>query len=612
MSTAGGSAELANMPLSSERLPAMSLTSDVAVLCWNTPTESDRRAQKIAAFLGANVQFVSLTAETVQGRASARATAPRCSCIIVNAETLAKIADELPIADLSAALESAEHSFVYGFQPTKRHDAVLQALSSGQLGGISPLSGRDLRIRVTATHPEWCFQFSGLSVGTANPARENVFAEKTEQGSNAALVRIGDEPFFIRVENATSQLFFVAGGELADLDERVPRDGGGLQWFCSLVPLMMFLRGTLGDRVWRNDHPRACFIIDDPLLKERHGFLKYKRLVESMRRHRFAACIAFIPWNYRRSSRDIAELFSANRDVVSLCIHGCDHTSAEFENTDERLLRRKAKLALERMRVHQQLSGVPFDDVMVFPQGLFSTEAMPALKESGYLAAVNTEMSPSTMPEALSLRDLLDVAVTRFGDFPLFGRRYPNNLAEFAFDLFMGKPALVVEHHGYFRDGYRALEEFVAGLNALDERIEWTNLGNICSRACLCRTRSNGDVQARFYTNRFQLENDTERKQNYELFYSLSSGEPLPSVSVDGRAWGSEREENNLKLRLSLNPGRKANIQILGVGKDTTDLAPVKTIAYEATVRARRLLCEFRDNYVHTNPVLRRILTGGK
>ena len=237
---------------------------------------------------------------------------------------------------------------------------------------------------------------------------------------------------------------------------------------------------------------------------------------------------------------------------------------------------------------------------------------MSALNESGYLAAVNTQMSPSTMPEALSLRDLLDVAVTRFGDFPLFGRRYPNNLGEFAFDLFMGKPALVVEHHGYFRDGYRALEEFVAGLNALDERIKWTNLGNICSRACLYRTHSNGDVQARFYTNRFELENDTERKQNYELFYSLSSGEPLPSVTVDGRAWGSEREENNLKLRLSLNPGRKANIQILAVGEDTTDLVRGKTIAYEATVRARRLLCEFRDNYVDTNPVLRRILTGGK
>src|SRR5579864_762654 len=55
---------------SCEMLPAESPTSDVVILCWNAPTESDRRAQEIAAFLGATVQFVALTAETLQRRGS--------------------------------------------------------------------------------------------------------------------------------------------------------------------------------------------------------------------------------------------------------------------------------------------------------------------------------------------------------------------------------------------------------------------------------------------------------------------------------------------------------------------------------------------------------------
>src|SRR5262252_284044 len=98
------------------------------------------------------------------------------------------------------------------------------------------------------------------------------------------------------------------------------------------------------------------------------------------------------------------------------------------------------------MKAHSEINGVPFDDVMVFPQGLFSTGAMAALKAAGYLAAVNSDLCPSNGSGTLTLRDVLEVAVTRFSGFPLFGRRYPRELAEFALDLFVGKPALAVEH----------------------------------------------------------------------------------------------------------------------------------------------------------------------
>lgn len=597
---------------SSATLPVESPTCDVVVLCWNVPTESDRRAQQIAQFLGATVQFASLTAKDLRGSASTREIVPRCACIIVQAETLAKMTDEIPVSDLRSLLEPAEHTFIYGFQSQASHDAMLQTLSAGKLLGTRPSPAGDAQIRVADGYPKWCFQFSGLSVGTANAARENCFVEGNAQDAQSVLIRIGKQPFFARVENGASQLFFLAGGELADLDETVPRNGNALKWFGGLVPLMMFLRGALGNRVWHNDHSRACFIIDDPLLKRRHGFLEYKRLVDSMRRHGFSACIAFIPWNYRRSSREVAELFSSTRNGAFVCVHGCDHTGAEFESTDEELLRTKAKLALKRMQLHRQLSGIPFDEVMVFPQGLFSAEALAALRASGYVAAVNTELSPSTMPEALSLRDLLDVAVTRFDNFPLFGRRYPNDLAEFAFDLFMGKPALAVEHHGYFRGGYRALETFVAGLNALDAEIEWTSLEAICSRACLRKTLRNGDLQVRFYTDRFHVENDTAQKQNYELLRSLPSNERLPSVTVDGRLQSCEREGNSLKILISLAPRQTAEIRVVAVGADRIDSPARKTVVHNLAVAGRRLLCEFRDNYLDTNPVLRNFLPSVK
>ena len=45
-----------------------------------------------------------------------------------------------------------------------------------------------------------------------------------------------------------------------------------------------------------------------------------------MQRQRFSTSIAFIPWNYRRSTRDVASLFSSTPPgLLSLCVHGCDH-----------------------------------------------------------------------------------------------------------------------------------------------------------------------------------------------------------------------------------------------------------------------------------------------
>jgi len=568
--------------------------TDVVILCWTTPQESDRRAQEIATFLGAGVRFFAITSSTLN-----EITVPRCSCLIVDAETLAKIAAATPngTGDLPKFLEAAGHVLVYGFEPAAAHDAVLQALSSEAFVNTRALSGSDVKLKVAAHHPEWCFQFSGLSV-EANLAKEKSFVERPAAISVSTLIRIGDEPYFVRIEDGKSSIFLVAGGEPADLDENVTRGRRALESFCGIVPVMMFLRGTLKEKLWHNDHPRACFIIDDPLLKRRHGFLEFKSLSESLRRYKSSACIAFIPWNYRRSNKTIAALFSSNSESLFLCVHGCDHTGAEFQSRDTDLLRAKAELALERMRKHRQFSGVPFDEVMVFPQGLFSSEALEALNAAGYLAAVNTDVSPPTTSESLQLRDLLDVAVTRWANFPLFGRRYPKDLAEFGLDLFLGKPVLVVEHHGYFKHGYESLETFIQQLNALDKRIEWTSLDTLCSHACLTRRSESGDVYVRFYTNRFSFQNTGDRKQRYILQPTGISNDAKARISVDGSEWSSQTESGELDICLDLDPGQTAQVTILPKLPRPGKTAWKPTITHNTGVGLRRVLCEVRDNYL--------------
>ncbi len=587
-----------------------SLISQVVVLCWDTPAKSDRGAFGISTFLGAEATFVSLNETAVGDARSLGKFVPKCACLIVDAETLAKCADVLRsgVSGLDSLNVLAANIFIYGFRPTDRHAAILRTFSDGALVGVQPLAGGDANFNVTGSHREWCGQFSGLSLGVVDPSRELCFLEGNADQQPDVLVWAGQKPFLLRRSRGGSQIFFLASSNFADLEERVQRGASLLSWFSRLAPLMMFLRGALGNRLWHNEGPRACFIIDDPLLRSRYGFLEYKRLTESMSRHEFSTCIAFIPWNFQRSKKNVAHFFSSNRDALCLCIHGCDHTRAEFASIQFEPLRAKAQLALERMRAHQQLSGVPFDDVMVFPQGLFSAEAIKALKAAGFLAAVNSDLFPSTGPNPLVLRDLMDVAVTKFDGFPLFGRRYPNNLAGFAFDLFLGKPLLAVAHHDYFRNGYGSLETFVEQLNHLEENLQWTNLGTICSRASLTRTAENGDIHVRFYTGRFSLTNMQLQTQRFVLFPRRKADEKLLSIAIDGREWGSEQDNGQLKIRLSLSAGQTAEIKISSEESEFAGVSWRGTRTHQVRVRIRRFLSELRDNYVDTSRVLSAIL----
>ncbi len=549
--------------------------------------------------MGAQVSVVSLA--TARDIDSAKQLVPPCAALILHIETLIRMAEALgtELSWLPCLIDAAPHVFLYGFEPTDRHASLLRALSSGGLLGLESLPN-ETTFDVADGYREWCRQFSGLSVQGVDRTRDAGFREVAPHDGQAALVRAAGRPFFVRTGCGTSTVFLTACNELADLDEKVSCRAGLLPWFSRLVPMMIFLRSALGDRVWHSDCPQACFIIDDPLLKHRYGFLEYAKLRETMRQQRFSACIAFIPWNYRRSRQQIADLFSTAPSALSLCIHGCDHTKAEFADASFDLMRGKARLALNRMQAHSKLSRLPFDDVMVFPQGLFSFQAMKALDACGYLAAVNTNLCPSNMPQPLALRDLLDVAVTAFADLPLFGRRYPRDPAEFAFDLFLGKPALVVEHHGYFRDGHEALGIFVKRLNDLDERLEWTNLATICSRACLKRVTPHGDVHVRFYTNRFQFMNVGTQTQTYLLFRQRTSGGPLPAVTVNGGPCAREQEGDSLKISLSLNAGQSADIRVFSGNPDAAAFSWKPTRVHNAKVFVRRILCELRDNHVET------------
>lgn len=584
---------------------------EVVILCWQTPTANEQNARKIVEFMGARARFFLLTNSGVTSHAMVDQL-PACECLIVSMETLARVADtsRWGIRGVRRLIEHSAHVFVFGSVHQERHARILRDWTAGALIGVEPLVAGNTEFMVTDVHREWCGPFSGASVRAVDPEWDSTFVSNRVAGQPSVLITAAGKPFLVGTMVRQTKIFMVACSELANLDELAKVETGLLPWFSRLAPLMMVLHGALGESVWHNDEPRACFIIDDPLLKARYGFLDYQKLVEVSRLQKSAVCVAFIPWNYRRSCSEVAQLFTDDSTPLSLCIHGCDHTRAEFGSGSSEFLCQRAGFGLARMREHQRITKVPFDDVMVFPQGIFSPEAMRALRNSGYLAAVNTELCPVDETGLLPLRELLEPAISRYGDFPLFGRRYPRDVAEFAFDLFLGKPALSVEHHGYFRNGYGKLEEFVTALNRIEERLEWTNVGKICSHTSLRRTDEQGNIQIRFYTHRFTMRNDTGKLQRYVLMRHYMSTQSPPVVTVNGVLMTSQWDGHQMSILLELGPKESATITVKPDHSMPAALQMGERTSYDVLVR--RLLSEFRDNYVETNPLLNRLAIGAR
>jgi hypothetical protein len=221
----------------------------------------------------------------------------------------------------------------------------------------------------------------------------------------------------------------------------------------------------------------ACLVIDDPLLRSKYGCLDYEKLLEEMKVHNFFTEIAFIPWNYRRSDPRTIRIFSDNPDYYAICVHGCNHSSNEFGGVAYQELSILSANALWLMEEHERITGLQYDPVIVFPQGRFSSVAMKALKDQGYFAAFNSTLRATDTEEPHN-NGFQQPFTTLYHDFPLFLRRYPEDRSYFVQDIALGRPIIIVEHHGAFRNGYKTVTSLVDWLNGLGN-IRWTSLLHI-------------------------------------------------------------------------------------------------------------------------------------
>ena len=343
----------------------------------------------------------------------------------------------------------------------------------------------------------------------------------------------------------------------------------------SVIPLLTFLRFAGGPYCWHRGSDCANLTIDDPWLTEPYGFLNYQGLLAQMQKARFHTTIAFIPWNYDRSSDKVVAIFREHPEHYSICIHGNNHDRWEFYKYHtipadplpaKPLPVQEANIrqGLTRMEQFRQLTGLDFDPVMVFPQYIAPLETFGLLKKYNFLITSNATNIPLNLdppPDPVfHLRSVTDY----YEDFASVIRYPPadRSRAAIALDLFLDNPVLFFEHHTLFRRGIDAFNKTAEMVNALQPDTKWTSLGDTARHSHLQRSRPDGNLDIRAFCRSIDLENDQQRELTCFVEKAETLDVPIRHVLVDGAPHTYTVSDGRLRLTVEVASHQSRRIDI--------------------------------------------------
>jgi hypothetical protein len=575
------------------------MASEAIIVCCREASPLDLHLARLTNFWGVKSRMICTGERDVLGKLLADPTG--AACVMASARSLAAIFqdDAIPLDVVTRLFERIPFALVYGITPDAPETAAVRHLTEGLVASVVSFERSDHVYQVSSTEREITHEFSGLTFGPIHKEIDNGLVLAYDRPGLSKIISINNLPIFFSLKKRHSELFFLSCREIVDIES--PTDGSltATKYFSPTVPTLMFLRHVFKDQMWHNPTRRANLIVDDPLLRRSYGFLNYANLLQEMDVYNFSTTIAFIPWNYRRTSKSTAKLIKSRPDKYSICVHGCDHTEGEFSSTNADRLDAQLCLATERMKAHERSTGIPYAKVMVFPQGKFSTTALGPLKSHNYLAAVNSSSVPEDLGKAhgLTVADLLVPAVSKYSGFPLFMRRYPRRLADFAFDLFLGKPALIVEHHNYFKGGYEDVRKFMIQINSLSNRLYWMDLDEIITNTYLKRCVSHDTIECKILSNHQIIHNLEKSWKMYTLLKYEDNIIPLKSASVNGRKYPITVEDNQFRLCIEVPPNSVVEVT-MDYGNTYQHVKKAESLGRNVKIYLRRHLSEVRDNYL--------------
>ncbi|MFC2165502.1 hypothetical protein ACFLT2_10975 [Acidobacteriota bacterium] len=571
----------------------------------------DAHVVKFVNFMGIQTKLLSIPDSKLNLDFLGQNIKDEPPCLMINANVLARIHSEKGQAEnLKSFLNSRKaYVLVYNCLPEEAHKAALSNLTDEAVGSTTSLDESKYAFAITDKHRAICRQFSGLSFNTEKREKEFVFElESDAKNGISQLVTIDKKSTFVFTEKNGMKLFLLAGNKIVDIDAAVPHRIKIEEHFSGIVPILMFIKYVFKDRCWHSDMGYASCVLDDPLIKETYGFVNYKTLLQAMDQHNFFMNIAFIPWNYKKTRKEAAQFLASRPDRYRVCVHGYNHSLYEFEQTDPLELGMAIDLAESKMKAQEQATGLGFDRIMVFPQEIFSKNALLMLKRCNYLAAPASTIYPIENRDPVKISSLLNPAIVDYHSFPLLRRRnLKDGIHNYAFDLFMGRPVLLYLHQEDFNGTYKRLISNVQKINSLQNDIKWTAMSDIVRNLHLQRTIAEDAVEVKCYASECLVENTSAVPRKYLITKPENGDVALESVTANGKPIDYTINGGNLTLSTEILPGSQFELKITYWNESPGTVRKESRIK-KFKVWSRRFVSEFRDQHLSKNRIFALII----
>jgi hypothetical protein len=494
--------------------------------------------------------------------------------------------------------EHVHSAFIYATRDPELLEKLVRRITGNGEASVDELMPGVKEFSVT---PGWGGVMAGVTGTARMPANSKSYVLRGSNASVSDVISMDEKANFLKLTYHGVQLFLSTSTSIVDID--MPLASGIFDirdHVTTALPIVLYAKWAFANTSWNPpSETSACLVIDDPLLRARHGCLNFCELLSLMQRHDFSTNVAFIPWNWRRNSAETVQLFKQNRERYSLSVHGCDHSRAEFGDRNPTALDVRVCEAIQRMDQHEACNGIQYDKVMVFPQGVFSKAAINSLKRAGFIAAVNNDtIAVDDDPGSITVAKFWNIALMEYDDFPIFTRRYPwEGIENFAFDILLGKPAIIVIHHDYCKDADRRLVSFVKRLNALKCTLQWVSLGEVVRRSYRRRDVSPELVEVEMYATELRLHNSSDRTKCYTIRKRESQQSEIDKISANGAQLVWDTADSFVHFKTELSPGESCLLSIR-YHKPLVDGTRHSSLYYRAGTMLRRYLCEMRDNYL--------------
>lgn len=517
------------------------------------------------------------------------------TAVVLDVDSLIETLPRKDLPDLADLLRGAELPVLL----------LVAGRSEGERGGLRVLSGGAVdgwTALATANRVEFPADADDLAAELRSFSYQINSCERLgltvgEPGHCSEVMRVDGVPTCLRIRNGAAEMFVWGTPAVFDPERLVAGELEFEQAVDEYVPAVIFLRYAFGERCWHVQGRSAGLVIDDPLLSRRYGCIDFPELLRSARSHRYHVTLAYIPWNHWRTRLRDASLFREYSDCFSVCLHGCDHTSGEFSSSDVRQLSERIERSASRMAAHEKRTGIAWEPLMVCPQERFSLAALEACAESEHvIGLVNTRLLAPASPEArVRGAELFMPATDAPYGVAMFKRHYIEDLAQLVMSVFLGRPAILVTHHDFFRKGTETIEQFVHTLGRIQPTLGWRQLSRMATELCARRRVSDSMLEVRIFSDEFRLRQDADGADSYRVVRRAGRPGTVREVLVDGcPVEFVEGLDGFITFEIRRFLGGQAEIRIM------RESAPIARQAYggfvyQLGVALRRGLSELRD-----------------